>query len=98
MSLLAVQRVALDALEAWERQHPGGSAWGVFCREWTRACRMHVYPATARDREDTWQRWLEGGAPLTRARERALLEAAGPGAARILASLGIKARDPGEEG
>jgi len=98
MNLLRVQRLVLDALEAWERQHSTGSAWPVFAHEWHRACCMERYAGTARERQETWQRWLEGGRPLTRERERALLEAAGPGAAKILASLGVVPREPGEDG
>lgn len=98
MSLLAVQRLVLDALEAWEREHPTGSAWPAFCREWDRACRMEWYAGTVRERQETWERWLGGGRPLTRDRARALLEGAGPGAAQILARLGITTREPGDDG
>jgi len=98
MRLLAVQRLVLDALEAWERRHSTGSAWPTFAREWERACQMERHPGTVRERQETWQRWLEGGPPLTRERERALLEGAGPGAVRVLAALGIMTREPGEDG
>jgi len=97
MSLFAVQRLVLEALGAWERQHPTGSARPTFDREWRRACAMEQHAGTALEAEETWQQWLEGGRPLTRERERALLEAAGPGAARILQSLGIRTREPGED-
>jgi len=98
MSLFAVQRVVLQALEAWERRHPTGSAWPTFLAEWQRACRMERHPGTARERQETWQRWLEGGPALTRDRERALLEGAGPGAVKVLAALGLTSREPGEDG
>jgi hypothetical protein len=96
--LARVRFLVHHELGAWEVAHPTGSARRAFDEAWQLACDCEHYPDTAVEREDVWLTWLARGAPLTRAREVALLTAAGPGAARILAAIGIPRREPGEEG
>ena len=96
--LARVRYLVHHELGEWEVAHPTGSARPAFDDAWRLACGCERYPGTALEREEVWRTWLARGAPLTRAREVTLLTAAGPGAAKVLAALGIPRREPGEDG
>jgi hypothetical protein len=81
-------------MDAWAHR---GAARPAFESVWRETCQRQRYAGTPREREHVWRTWLAAGPPLTRAREIAVLEAAGPAAAQYLAARGIRNREPGSD-